>query len=81
MNIINIKVTASFLFDLCEGKLTYEACEAIVDYLADCCGANESFYLADILISFAEVPANYRSDYPEDEIIAELRNGNIVVAQ
>lgn len=81
MNIINIKVTAGFLCDLCNGKLTYEACEAIVDYLADCCGENDSFYLADILLSFAELPADYKSEYSEDEIIAELRNGNIVVAQ
>lgn len=76
---MTIKITASMLCDLCKGCFTYEATEAICDYF-DECGCDCAPTIGDICISFSEVPADWRNDYDEECIIAELENGNIVVA-
>lgn len=76
---INLKVTPTFLCDLLGGRMSYEACEAIVNYINDCGSESDSFYLGDIAISFAEMPADeIASD--DESIIAVLENGYVVVA-
>lgn len=76
---INIKVNASLLCDLLAPKFTYDACEAICEYLEEF--ESESFYLGDIAISFCEIDADEIEDYEEDSVIAVLKNGNAVIAQ
>ena len=77
---INLTVTSTTLCDLLEGKFTYEGCEALCQYLDDC-GVTEPMRLGDIAISFSEVPASWANEYNEEDIIAHLENGNILVAQ
>lgn len=77
-----IQITASTLCDLCAPHFTYEAAEAICDYFDECgVGINSVPSIGDICISFSEIPADWHDEYDEDAIIAELDNGNILVAQ
>lgn len=77
---INIKVTSSMLCDLCGGRFTYEACEAICNYLEDC-DCDEPMMIGDICISFSEIPADWTDEYDEDTLVATLDNGNVLVLQ
>lgn len=77
---INVRISASTLCDLLAPRFTYEACEKICEYLEDC-GVEQPLLLGDIVISFSEVPADYIDDYEEENIIATLRNGNILVSE
>lgn len=61
-------------------QIHYDACEAICEYIEECCG-EESFYLGDIAISFAEIAKEDVEEYDEENIIAELPNGNVVISQ
>lgn len=77
---INVMLSAGDLCGLMNGRFTHEACEAICQFMED----NDQpgpFRIGDIAISFCEVPASYESDYTEDEIIARLENGNILVLE
>ena len=76
---INIKVNASLLCDLLAPRFTYDACEAICEYLEEY--ENESFYLGDIAISFCEIDADDLDEYEEENVIAILKNGNAVISQ
>lgn len=76
---INIKVNASLLCDLLAPKFSYDACEAICDYLEEF--ESESFYLGDIAISFCEIDAEDIEDYEEENIIAIMKNGKAVITQ
>lgn len=80
MNTINVTITANVLCNLLNGRLSCEACEALCQYLDDY-GITEPLRLGDIVISFSEVPANWADEYDEKNIIAHLKNGNIIVAQ
>lgn len=75
---INIKITAMMLCDLCGGKFTLEACEAICDFFEEC-GCAEPCSIGDICISFSEVPADWTDEYNEDNTIAVLDNGNVLI--
>lgn len=79
---MKITVTATMLCDLCGGKFTEEAMEAICDFYTDC-APDIAPSVGDICISFCEISAeDYTADYGEDEdnLIARLDNGNVVVA-
>lgn len=80
MNTINVTITANVLCDLLNGRLSCDACEALCQYLDDC-GVTEPLRLGDIAICFSEVPASWADAYDEENIIAHLKNGNILVAQ
>lgn len=77
---INLKVTSSMLCDLCGGRFTYEACEAICNYF-DECGCDEPMMIGDICISFSEIPASWVDEYNEENLIAPLANGNVLISQ
>lgn len=77
---INVRISASTLCDLLAPHFTYEACEKICEYLEEC-GFEKPLLLGDIAISFSEVPADYIDDYDDDNIIATLPNGNILVSE
>lgn len=76
---MTIKITAAMLCDLCGGKFTLEACEAIENYFEEC-GCNEAVYIGDICVSFGEIPQEWEDDYDEDNLIAVLDNGNVLIA-
>lgn len=78
---MKITVTATMLCDLCGGKFTEEAMEAICDFFADC-APDAAPSVGDICISFGEISAeDYDHDYSDDDnLIARLDNGNVVVA-
>lgn len=74
---LTIKITASMLCDLCNGKFTYEACDALCDYLEE---LEVAPTIGDICVSFAEIPASWEDEYDEDNLVAVLENGNVLIA-
>ena len=76
---INIRVTPSMLCDLCGGRFTLEACEALCEYLSEI--DDTDYYIGDLIVSFAEIGEEDADDYEEDYIVAHLSNGNCVVVQ
>ena len=74
---MKITITAHMLCDLCGGKFTLEACEALCAYYEEY-APNSTPYIGDIACSYSEVPADYVED--DDRVIAMLDNGNAVLA-
>lgn len=70
-----IKMTAATLSQFLP-RFSMEALEALADYLEEA-APNEAFYIGDLDINFAEIPAGFADD---EEIIAELENGNVLIA-
>jgi len=77
---MKITITAIMLCDLLGGKFTLEACEALCDWFEDV--ADDSFApaIGDIACSFSEMPADWVEDDDEENVIARLDNGNVLVA-
>lgn len=78
---LTISITASMLCDLLQGQMTYTACEALVSYLeeADVFDSDNAPTIGDIAISFSELA---KEDVEEgDYVIAELDNGNALIAR
>ena len=74
-----IKITPSMLCDLCNGKFTLEGAEAICEYFEEN-DIEQAPMIGDICICFEEIPSEYVQDYEKDNIIANLDNGNVIVA-
>lgn len=77
---MKITITAIMLCDLLGGKFTLEACEALCDWFEDV--ADDSFApaIGDIACSFSEMPADWADEEDEENIIARLDNGNVLIA-
>lgn len=75
---MKIKVTAAMLCDLCGGRFTYEACEAIETFYEEI-GGDATPTIGDICFSFSEIPADWKNDWNEDNLLAMLDNGNVVI--
>lgn len=76
---MKITITAIMLCDLLGGKFTLEACEALCDWFEDETASSFAPAIGDIACSYSEMPASYM-DEDDDDIIARLNNGNVLVA-
>lgn len=74
---MKITITAHMLCELCGGKFTLEACEAICDWFD---GLPDAPAIGDICVSYAETKADNIDEDDEERIIAYLDNGNVVLA-
>lgn len=77
---MKITITAMMLCDLCGGKFTLEACEALCDWFETTADPNFAPHIGDICVSYTEVDAGMLDEDDEDRIIARLDNGNALLA-
>ena len=77
---MKITITAIMLCDLLGGKFTLEACEALCDYFEDIATNDFAPAIGDIACSFSEMPADYVDEDDEENIIAQLDNGNVLIS-
>ena len=77
---MKITITAIMLCDLLGGKFTLEACEALCDWFEDVATNDFAPAIGDIACSFSEMPADWVEDEDEENIIARLGNGNVLIA-
>lgn len=77
---MKITITAIMLCDLLGGKFTLEACEALCDWFEDVADNSFAPAIGDIACSFSEMPADWADEEDEENIIARLSNGNVLVA-
>ena len=77
---MKITITAMMLCDLCDGKFTLEACEALCDWFEETADRDFAPHIGDICVSYTEVNADAIEEDDEDRIIARLDNGNVVLA-
>ena len=75
---MKVIINAATLHMLCAPHFTFEACEAIESYINECC-PNIVLTVGDIYSAFSEIPAKDTYDFSNEEILAELDNGNIVI--
>ena len=76
---MKITITAIMLCDLLGGKFTLEACEALCDWFEDETDSSFAPAIGDIACSFSEMPADWADEEDEENIIARLDNGNVLV--
>ena len=77
---MKITITAIMLCDLLGGKFTLEACEALCDWFEDMADNSFAPAIGDIACSYSEMPADYMDEDDEENVIARLNNGNVLVA-
>lgn len=77
---MKITITAHILCELCGGKFTLEACEALCDWFEEVTDRDFAPAIGDICVSYSEVNANAIDEDDEDKIIAHLDNGNVLLA-
>lgn len=77
---MKITITAMMLCDLLGGKFTLEACEALCDYFEDIATNDFAPAIGDIACSYSEMPAAWVEDDDEENVIARLNNGNVLMA-
>lgn len=77
---MKITITAHMLCELCGGKFTLEACEALCDWFAEICDDSFAPYVGDICVSYSEIGADAIDEVDEERIIAHLDNGNVLLA-
>ena len=77
---MKITITAIMLCDLLGGKFTLEACEALCDWFEEVADNSFAPAIGDIACSYSEMPADWVEDEDEENIIARLDNGNVLVA-
>lgn len=77
---MKITITAIMLCDLLGGKFTLEACEALCDWFEEM--ADDSFApaIGDIACSYSEIRAVDVDEEDEENIIARLSNGNVLIS-
>lgn len=76
---MKITITPMMLCDLCGGKFTLEACEALCDWFEEIGDRDFAPSIGDICVSFSEIPADdVEIDY--DNLITTLNNGNALIA-
>lgn len=78
---MKITITAHMLCDLCGGKFTLEACEALCNWFEETAGRDFAPAIGDICVSYSELDASWLEDDDEERIIARLDNGNVLIAQ
>lgn len=78
---MKITITAHMLCDLCGGKFTLEACEALCDWFDETAGNDFAPAIGDICVSYSEMDASWVEEDDEEKIIARLNNGNVLIAQ
>lgn len=76
---MTVFITATMLCDLCGGHFTYEGAQVLYDYCEEV--GLEGWSIGDLIISFAEIPADWEDETDEKHIIARLQNGNILIAR
>lgn len=77
---MKITITAMMLCDLLGGKFTLEACEALCDWFEDETDSSFAPAIGDIACSYSEMSAEDVDEDNEENIIARLDNGNVVIA-
>ena len=77
---MKITITAHMLCNLCEGKFTLEACEALCDWFEEIGDRDFAPTIGDICISYSELRAEDIDEDDEERIIAHLDNGNVLLA-
>lgn len=77
---MKISVTPLTLCTLLAPCFTLEAVEALCNYFEDVGDDTFAPMLDNIWASYSEQPAEYADEYEEENIIAWLKNGNILVA-
>lgn len=77
---MKITITAIMLCDLLGGKFTLEACEALCDWFEDVADNSFAPAIGDIACSFSEMPADWADEEDEENIIARLGNGNVLIS-
>ena len=75
---MKITITPSTLCNLCNGHFSLEACEAICNYFEEC-GDDFAPSIGDICVSFAEIPASWDDEWNDDNTVAFLDNGAVVI--
>lgn len=78
---MKITITAMMLCDLCGGKFTLEACEALCDWFDEIADRDFAPTVGDICISYNELDASWVEEGDEERIVARLNNGNVLIAQ
>ena len=77
---MKITITAHTLCELCGGKFTLEACEALYNWFEEIGDRNSAPAIGDICVSYSEVEADAIDEDDEEKIIAHLDNGNVLLA-
>ena len=77
---MKITITAMMLCDLLGGKFTLEACEALCDYFEDVATNDFAPAIGDIACSYSEIRAEDADESDEENIIAQLDNGNVLIS-
>ena len=72
---MKITITAIMLCDLLGGKFTLEACEKLCELYEE---SETAPAIGDIACSYSEIRADWVED--DDDIIARLNNGNVLIA-
>ena len=77
---MKITITSMMLCDLCGGKFTHEACEALCDWFEQTADRDFAPAIGDICVSYSELRAEDVDEDDEEKIIAHLDNGNVLLA-
>ena len=77
---MKITITSMMLCELCGGKFTYEACEALCDWFEQIADRDFAPAIGDICISYSELRAEDIDEDDKEKIIAHLNNGNVLIA-
>lgn len=77
---MKITITSAMLCELCCGKFTYEACEALCDWFEQTADRDFAPAIGDICISYSELRAEDIDEDNKEKIIAHLNNGNVLIA-
>ncbi len=80
IKIMTIEITPAMLYTL-TNHFTYEACEAICEYYEECGDPANSPRIGDIEVGFCEVSAEDMYEEDTEMIVAELSNGNVLLAR
>ena len=78
---MKIMITPMMLCDMLGGRYTLEACEAICEYYELWDDCENTPYIGDIAISFAELDAEDIDEDDKDRIIKHLSKGRVLVSR
>ena len=77
---MKITITAHMLCELCGGKFTLEACEALCNWFEEMWCDFPAPAIGDICVSYSEIDADAIDEDDEEKVIAHLNNGNVLLA-
>lgn len=77
---MKITITAMMLCELCGGKFTLEACEALCDWFEEVADRDFAPAIGDICVSYSEIGADAIDEDDEEKIVVRLNNGNVLIA-